>query len=71
MEFYFLFYFIFFMENVNLQKEGKEIENKKVSRTDNMVADMTQQKCRNNKYYTSTFRYIYIYIYKFFREITH
>ena len=41
MEFYFLFYFIFFMENVNLQKEGKEIENKKVSRTDNMVADMT------------------------------
>ena len=42
MEFYFLFYFIFFMENVNLQKEGKEKENKKVSRTDNMVADMTQ-----------------------------
>ena len=63
MEFYFLFYFIFFMENVNLQKEGKEIENKKVSRTDNMVADMIQQKCSNNKYYTSTFRYIYIYIY--------
>ena len=42
MEFYFLFYFIFFMENVNLRKEGKEKENKKVSRTDNMVADMTQ-----------------------------
>ena len=42
MEFYFLFYFIFFMENVNFQKEGKEKENKKVSRTDNMVADMTQ-----------------------------
>ena len=40
MEFYFLLFF--FMENVNLQKEGKEIENKKVSRTDNMVADMTQ-----------------------------
>ena len=60
----FIFYFIlfYFMENVNLQKEGKEKENKKVSRTDNMVADMTQQKCSNNKYYTSTFRYIYIYI---------
>ena len=43
MEFYFLFYFFLCdWENVNLQKEGKEIENKKVSRTDNMVADMTQ-----------------------------
>ena len=28
-----------------------------------MVTDVTQQECSNNKYYTSTFRYIYIYIY--------
>ena len=29
----------------------------------NMVADVTQQKCSNNKYYALVFRYLYIYIY--------
>ena len=28
-----------------------------------MAADVAQQKCSNNKFYASAFRYIYIYIY--------
>ena len=29
-----------------------------------MAIDMAQQKCSNNKFYVSAFKYIYIYIYK-------
>ena len=56
-------FFLCDWENVNLQKEGKEKEKKKVSGIDELAANMAQQQHSNNKCYTSTFRYIYIYIY--------
>ena len=31
-----------------------------------MVNDVAQLECNNNKYYTLVFRYIYIYIYLYF-----
>ena len=54
------FFFLFDWENVNLQKEGKEKEKKKVSGTDDVVVNVAQQERSNNKYYTLTFRYIQI-----------
>ena len=60
-----VFFFFFFgcdWENVNLQKEGKEKEKHKVSGIDDVAANVAQQKRGNNKYYTSTFKYIYIYM---------
>ena len=35
----------------------------------NMAADVTQQKCSNNKYYALVFRYLYIYIYIYIQAI--
>ena len=58
--FFFFFFFGCDWENVNLQKEGKEKEKHKVSGIDDVDANVAQQERGNNKYYASTFKYIYI-----------
>ena len=50
-----IFCFLCDWENVNLQKEGKEKEKKKVSGADNMAADVAQQEHSNNKCCASVF----------------
>ena len=59
-KFFFFFFFGCDWENVNLQKEGKEKEKHKVSGIDDVDANVAQQERGNNKYYASTFKYIYI-----------
>ena len=51
------------------KKKKKELKRRRRRRENvgkwvyNMIADVVQQEHNNNKYYASTFRYIYIYIY--------
>ena len=52
------FFFLCDWENVNLQKEGKEKEKKKVSGADNMAADVAQQEHSNNKCCASVFFFL-------------
>ena len=49
------FFFLCDWENVNLQKEGKEKEKKKVSGVNNMATDVAQQERSNNKCCASVF----------------
>ena len=55
---------------MNLQNQYIHIVNivkklnlkKKMKKTNDMADEVAKQECSNNKYYTSAFRYIYIYI---------
>ena len=53
--------FFFFFEEIKMGNKIKFIINK--NKNNDMVVNVAQQKCNNNKCYTST--YIYIYIYRF------
>ena len=53
---------------MNLQSQYIHIVNivkklnlkKKMKKTNDMADEVAKQECSNNKYYTSTFKYIYI-----------